>query len=109
MAAIRKTVIVKVDPDKVRDYNLSPDEIVQALVKANSITPAGNVRVGDETLITSQNAVVDSVKELENVPIKTGAGPTVFIRDIANVEIGSDVTTSYALVNGKRSGYIPGY
>jgi len=103
----QKTVIVKVDPDKVRDYNLSPDEIVQALVKANSITPAGNVRVGDETLITSQNAVVDSVKELENVPIKTGAGPTVFIRDIANVEIGSDVTTSYALVNGKRSVYIP--
>src|SRR6187401_891083 len=38
----QKTVIVKVNPEKVRDYNLSPDEIVQALVKSNSITPAGN-------------------------------------------------------------------
>src|SRR3989339_64689 len=103
----QKTVIVKVDPDKVRDYNLSPDEIVQALVKTNSITPAGNVRVGDETLITSQNAVVENVKELESVPLKTGAGSAVYIRDIASVEIGSDVTTSYALVNGKRSVYIP--
>lgn len=103
----QKTVIVKVNPDKVRDYNLSPDEIVQALVKSNSITPAGNVRVGDETLITSQNAVVENIKELENVPLKIGAGPSVYIRDIANVELGSDVTTSYALVNGKRSVYIP--
>src|SRR5215203_173123 len=103
----QKTVIVKVNPEKVRDYNLSPDEIVQALVKSNTITPAGNVRVGDETLITSQNAIVENIKELENVPLKVGAGPSVYIRDIATVELGSDVTTSYALVNGKRSVYIP--
>jgi multidrug efflux pump subunit AcrB len=103
----QKTVIIKVNPGKVRDYNLSPDEIVQALAKSNSITPAGNIRVGDETLITSQNAVVENIKELENVPLKLGAGPTIFMRDIATVELGSDVTTSYALVNGKRSVYIP--
>ena len=103
----QKTVIVKVNPEKVRDYNLSPDEIVQALVKSNSITPAGNVRMGDQTLITSQNAVVENIKELENVPLKLGAGPSVYIKDIATVELGSDITTSYALVNGKRSIYIP--
>jgi CzcA family heavy metal efflux pump len=103
----QKTVIIKVNPEKVRDYNLSPDEIVQALAKSNSIAPAGNVRVGDQALITSQNTVVENIKELENVPLKPGAGPSVYIRDIATVELGSDVTTSYALVNGKRSVYIP--
>lgn len=103
----QKTVIIKVDPNKLRNYNISPDEIVQTLAKANSITPAGNIRVGDKTLITSQNAVVEKVKELENVPLKIGSGPTVFIRDIANVDLGSDITTSYALINGKRSVYIP--
>lgn len=103
----QKTVIVKVNPDKVRDYNLSPDAIVQALVKANTIAPAGNVRIGDKTLITSQNTVVENVKELENVPLQLGAGASVYISDIATVDIGSDVTTGYALVNGKRSIYIP--
>lgn len=103
----QKTVIIKVNPEKVREYNLSPDEIVQALVKSNSITPAGNVRIGDETLITSQNTVVENIKELEDVPLKLGPGPSVYIRDIGSVELGSDVTTSYALVNGKRSVYIP--
>ena len=103
----QKTVIIKIDPDKVRNYNLSPDDIVQALAKSNSITPAGNIRVGDLTLITSQNAIVENIKELENVSLRVGAGPTVFIRDVGNVELGADVTTGYALVNGKRSVYIP--
>jgi CzcA family heavy metal efflux pump len=103
----QKTVIIKVNPDKVRDYGLSPDDIVQALVRSNNIAPAGNVRIGDETFITSQNSVVENIKELENVPLKTGAGPSVYIRDIASVDLGSDITTSYALVNGKRSIYIP--
>ena len=103
----QKTVIIRLNPEKVRDYNLSPDEIVQALVKSNSITPAGNIRVGDQTLITSENAVVENIKELENVPLKLGPGPSVYIRDVANVELGSDITTSYALINGKRSVYIP--
>ena len=103
----QKTVIVRVDPEKIRNYGLSPDDVVQALAKSNTITPAGNLRVGDQTLITSQNAVVENIKELENIPLKMGAWPTVFIRDIGNIELGADVTTGYALINGKRSVYIP--
>ena len=103
----QKTVIVRVDPEKLQNYHLSPDAIIQSLVKSNTITPAGNVRIGDETYITSQNAVVENIKTLENVPITVGPGPAVYIRDIGQVELGSDITTSYALVNGKRSVYIP--
>lgn len=103
----QKTVIVKVDPEKVRNYNYTPDEIVQALAVFNMISPAGNIRIGDEMLITPQNTVVENVKELENIPLKLGSGASVYLKDIASVEIGSDITTAYALVNGARSVYIP--
>ncbi len=103
----QKTVVVNVDPERIRGYNLSPDDVVQELAKANSVLPAGNIRVGDQTLITAQNAVVENVKELENVPIRKGIGSAVYLRDIAHVSIGSDVTTSFALVNGHKSIYIP--
>lgn len=102
-----KTVVVKVDPEKVQRYNYTPDEIVQALAKFNSISPAGNMRMGDEMLITPQNTVVENVKELEDIPLKLGDGASVYLRDLATVEIGADVTTGYALVNGARSVYIP--
>ncbi len=103
----QKTVIIKVNPDKIRNYNLTPDDIVQSLAKSNLISPAGNIRIGDETMITTQNAVVENIKELENIPVKLGAGPSVYIRDVADVQLGADVTTGYALINGKRSVYIP--
>lgn len=103
----QKTVVIKVDPSKVKNYKLTPDEIVQAIAKANTITPAGNVRIGDETLLTPLNTQVENYKELENIPLTLGAGAAVYLRDVAKVQLGADVTTSYALVNGKRSVYIP--
>lgn len=102
-----KTVIVKVDPEKVQRYNFTPEEIVKALASSNVISPAGNIRMGDETLITPQNAVAESMVDFGNIPLKLGDGASVYLRDLASVEIGSDVTTSYALVNGARSVYIP--
>lgn len=103
----QKTVIIKLNPDKIRDYNLNPDEVVQALAKANTLAPAGNIRVGDQNIITQQNTTVDNFKELENIPLKLGAGASVYIKDVATVELASDVTTGYALIDGKRSVYIP--
>jgi multidrug efflux pump subunit AcrB len=103
----QKTVVVTVDPEKIRAYNLSPDQVVQALVKFNSITPAGNVSIGDSTYLTPQNSVIEDVQDLQKVPLLLGSGPAVYIRDIATVSLGADITTSYALINGKRSVYIP--
>src|SRR5581483_6500097 len=47
------------------------------------------------------------VKDLEAVPIRVGVFPTVFVRDVGSVVDGSDIVTSYALVNGRRTVYIP--
>lgn len=103
----QKTVIIKVDPEKIKNYKLTPDEVVQAIAKSNTITPAGNVRIGDETLLTPLNTQVENYKELERVPLTLGTGAAIYVRDIAQVQLGADVTTSYALINGKRSVYIP--
>jgi multidrug efflux pump subunit AcrB len=53
------------------------------------------------------NSVVRNVQELLEIPVRVGAGPSVFLRDIGYVEDSSDILTSYALINGKRSVYIP--
>jgi multidrug efflux pump subunit AcrB len=51
--------------------------------------------------------VVRNIKELENIPIREGAYPAVFLRDIGEVADASDIVTSYALVNGRRTVYVP--
>lgn len=103
----QKTVVVTVDPGRLQGYHISPDEVVQSLVKFNSITPAGNVSIGDTTWLTPQNSVVDDIQDLQKVPLRSGSGPAVYLRDVATVSSSADITTGYALINGKRSVYIP--
>jgi len=102
----QKTVVVRVDPERLRSYGLAPEAVVQALAKGNTITPAGNVRIGDQLVMTPQNSLVDNIQELGNVALQPGSGPAVYLRDLATVELGADVTTGYALINGKRSVYM---
>jgi len=103
----QRTVVVHVDPDKLRQYQMSPDEVVKAIASGNIILPAGNVRIGDINRLAPINSVVPQIQELTTLPIRMGAGATVYLRDIATVENSSDVLTGYALVNGRRTVYIP--
>ncbi|MCW3099863.1 MAG: swrC [Chthonomonadaceae bacterium] len=102
-----RSIVIHADPDRLRSYHLSPDDVVAAISATNTIAPSGNVRVGDMMPIVPVNATVPTVKELESVPIRTGSTQTVFVHDIGTVEDGSDIATGYALVNGRRTVYIP--
>ena len=101
-----RTVVIKVDPDLLRSHNLTPDQIVTALRDNNQTSPAGNVRIGDINYLTPANTSLKTVADFANIPIFKGGVQTVFLRDVASVEDGADVTSSYALVNGKRSVYL---
>lgn len=103
----QRTVVIKADPERLRSYNITADELVTAIAKNNPILPAGNIRVGDKTIITASNSVVDNFKELEAVTVKNAGGTPILVRDLATVDNGADITTGYALINGKRSVYIP--
>jgi multidrug efflux pump subunit AcrB len=102
-----RTILINVKPDRLRAYNMSPDEIVAALSAANTISPSGNLPLNGKYPMVPLNSVVKNIQDLADVPIRTGVNPTVFIRDVATVADGSDIVTSYALVNGHRTVYIP--
>src|SRR3954467_12884517 len=102
-----RSIVVNVKPDRLRAYNMSPDEIVSAITAANTITPSGNMPIGKSYPMVPLNSVVKNIKDLESVPIRTGVYPAVFLRDLATVQDASDIVTSYALVNGRRTVYIP--
>ncbi|WDF56639.1 efflux RND transporter permease subunit [Mucilaginibacter sp. KACC 22063] len=102
-----RTVVVKVDPSLLRSHNLTPDQIVAAIRDNNQNTPAGNVRIGDINYVTPANTSIKKIPEFGDIPIYRNGIQTLFLRDVATVEDGADITSSYALVNGKRSVYLP--
>src|SRR6201997_2278022 len=103
----QRTIVINADPGKLRAYNMSPDEVVQALSAGNAINPSGNVEIGDFLPMVPINSVVSDFKQLNNIPIRSQGTRTIFIRDIGSVEDGADIQTGYALVNGNRTVYVP--
>jgi multidrug efflux pump subunit AcrB len=100
-------IIVNVNPDRMKSYGLSPDDIVKAIAKGNPISPSGNINLDGRYPIVATNAIVTNVKDLEAVPLRHTEKGAVFIRDVATVSDSADVTTSVALANGKRTVYLP--
>ncbi len=103
----QRTVVVSVDPDRLRAYRMSAEEVVQAVARGNTIIPSGTVRIGDVAAMAPVNSVVREPRELNDLPIRAGAGPTVYVRDVGAVRDGTDVLSGYALVNGRRTVFIP--
>lgn len=102
-----RSVVVNVDPQRLRAFNLSADQVVEAIAKNNVMTPSGNIRINNTMYVTTINSLEKEVTDFGEIPIVTNGNATVFVKDVARVADATDVTVDYALINGKRSVYIP--
>jgi multidrug efflux pump subunit AcrB len=100
-----RSIVVSVDPQKILDYNLTPQQIIDALAKGNTIIPAGNIYVKDSMPVVANNATVVDIQKLGEIPLRLGEN--VYLRDVATIQDSTDITYGYALVNGKKSVYLP--
>src|SRR6184192_2003113 len=104
----QRTIVVRVDPERLRQYRISPDEVVSSLNRATIVLPSGNVRTGDLIRIASTNATLGgNIQELLDAPLRLGTGPTVYLRDVGTITDTTDIVVGYAHVDGKRTVYIP--
>jgi multidrug efflux pump subunit AcrB len=102
-----RSIILSVDPNKLRSFNLTPDEVVDALSKFNVMSPSGNLRLDNTMYLTTMNSLIKNTDTFGNIPVVTKNGVPIYVKDIARVSDAADVTVDYALINGKRSVYIP--
>ena len=102
-----RSIILSIDPAKLRSFNLTPDEVVESLAKFNVMSPSGNIRIGSTMYLTTMNTLIKDATNFGNIPVITKNGIPIFMKDIARVTDAADITVDYALINGKRSVYIP--
>src|SRR5438132_828257 len=57
----QRTMVIRVDPERLRAYNMSPDEVVRAIGSANTISPSGVIRIGDRMPMVPVNSVVPNI------------------------------------------------
>ncbi|KAF2991528.1 efflux RND transporter permease subunit (plasmid) [Methylocystis sp. MJC1] len=102
-----RAIVISVDPERLTGYNMSPDEIVQAIVKGNAISPSGNVRFGSQMPMVPVDTVATDASRFGDIAIRSDGTRTIYVRDIGTVADSSDIEFGYALVNGRHTVFIP--
>ncbi|WP_324671291.1 efflux RND transporter permease subunit [Hymenobacter sp. GOD-10R] len=100
-------------PDRMRAYNLSVDDVMEALNDQSVIGSPGRIGRSDgkeasalEYVLTYQGRFSD-VEQYKNVIIKANAnGETLRLKDVANVELGSEFYDIYSNLDGYPSAAI---
>ena len=99
----QRQVQVDIDTQKLQAYGLSAADVVNAISAQNIILPAGDVKMGHVDYEVETNSALTSIADLNNIPIKTVNGATVYIHDIGNVRDGFPPQTNIVRVDGQRA------
>ncbi len=88
----QRTIVITLDPGKLQQYHISPDEAIAAVSKSSLVMPSGNMWTGTINRIARTNAALGgNLSELLSTPIRPVSGTTVFLRDIGTIENGTDL------------------
>jgi hydrophobe/amphiphile efflux-1 (HAE1) family protein len=98
-----RQIHVRMDPVKLRAYNLSAVDVSRALAAQNLTTPGGSVDTGPQAITLRIQGRVDTVDALERIVLRDEAGSTVRIGDVAAIEDGEEELTSIAAYDGERT------
>src|SRR3954454_3800796 len=94
---------VDLRPDALQARHLSPADVVNAISAQNLILPAGTQKIGSTEYDVDMNASPKTVEELNDLPIRTVGGSTIYIHDVAHVRNGYPPQTNIVRVNGSRA------
>jgi multidrug efflux pump subunit AcrB len=99
----QRTVMVDLNTTAMQAKGLSPIDVVNAVDTQNLILPSGTAKIGSYEYYVETNASAATIKDLNDLPVKTVNGSTIYIRDVANVRDGFTPQTNIVRVNGSRS------
>jgi CzcA family heavy metal efflux pump len=97
-----RLVSVDLDTTALQSKHLTPVDVVNAISAQNLILPSGTVKLGSLENQVELNASPQTIAELNDLPIKSENGTTIYIRDVAHVRDGYSPQTNVVRQDGVR-------
>jgi CzcA family heavy metal efflux pump len=98
----QRQIQVDLDTAKLQAYGLTPIDIVNAVNAQNLILPAGTTKIGRTEYNVEMNGTPQTIADLNNLPVKTTNGSTLYLRDVAHVRDGFSPQTNIVRQDGER-------
>ncbi len=102
-----RQIMVYVDPLKLEAHGLSVMDVVRNVNEANLILPAGDVKIGPYDYNVYANSQINSMKDINLVPLKTVGEASVLVGDVGKAQDASQIQVNKVRVNGQASVYLP--
>jgi multidrug efflux pump subunit AcrB len=96
-----RVVMVDLDMRALRSLGLSPADVTAALGNQNVIAPAGDIKIGGTDYPVRLNNSTSTIDALNDFPVRSIKGATIFLRDVAHVRDGFLVQTNAVASNGR--------
>jgi CzcA family heavy metal efflux pump len=97
-----RQIQVDLDLPKLQSYGLSPNDIVNAVNAQNLILPTGTIKLGPLEYNVEMNGTPQTIAELNDLPVKTANGSTLYMRDVAHIRDGFAPQTNIVRQDGNR-------
>ena len=97
---LEKQYQVLVNPDRLRHYHLSLEEVRTAIAKNNANSGGGILPLGPEQYLIRGIGLTRTVDDISNIVLKEERGIPVFVRDVAEVKIGAALRQGALITNG---------
>jgi multidrug efflux pump subunit AcrB len=103
----QREIVVDLDLEKLHGLGLSPSDVSNAVNAENLVLPSGTIKIGKQEYPLQVNGSPEIVDQLNDLPIKTVNGSTVFMRDVAHVRDGFAPQTSVVVADGRKAAMVP--
>jgi CzcA family heavy metal efflux pump len=97
-----RQIQVDLDLPKLQAYGLDPNDIVNAVNAQNIILPSGTIKMGSLEYNVEMNGTPETIAELNDLPVKTTNGSTLYMRDVAHIRDGFAPQTNIVRQDGNR-------
>ncbi|MET0791067.1 MAG: efflux RND transporter permease subunit [Polyangiaceae bacterium] len=102
-----RQVMVDLDLPRLYAWGLSPRDVINAVGAQNMTLPTGSIKLGSQEYPVLMNGSPEAVEQLNDIPIRTVNGTTVFLRDVANVRDGFAPQSNIVHAHGRRAVIMP--
>jgi multidrug efflux pump len=103
IGGLTREVQVNVDLSALQGYNLTFNDVIDTIRGENTNIPGGSVDVGRQNFLVRVDGEFDTPEEIEGLVVATPGGQPVYVRDLADVQMGFKDRDSYARLQVLRT------
>jgi multidrug efflux pump subunit AcrB len=101
-----RQINVDLDPEALKAFGISGQEVVNAVNNQNLILPQGSIKIGQREYDVQMNSTPARVDEMNNMPVKVANGSMVYLKDLAHVHDGFAFQTNIVHMDGRRGSLV---